>query len=614
MRKVSHWNALIIVLVLFGSLSAPAQSYQGMLTYHNDNARTGLNSQEVLLTPENVNMTSFGKLFVIPVDGKVDAQPLYVPALNIPGQGVHNILFVATEHDSVYAFDADTGDPYWQTSLLGAGETPSDDHGCDEVTPEIGVTATPVVDLDMGPNGVIYAVAMNWNGAGVYFQRLHALDLATGTELFGGPIDIGATFQGTGDGSIHDTIVFDPTQYKERPGLLLLNGTVYTAWSSHCDYPPYHSWIIAYDEITLAQKSIINLTANGSQGGIWNSGAGLTADDDGNIYQMLGNGTFDIILDSKGFPNLGDYGNAFVKLSAAGGLSVVDYFAMSNTVSESDDDLDLGSGGALLLPDMTDSQGVVRHLAIGAGKDENIYLVDRDDMGKFNADNDNGNAYQVLRNALPGGIWSMPAYFNGYVYFGAVGGPIRAFQFNNALLNTSPISQSIDNFRYPGATPSISSNGSRNGIVWVAENTDPAVLHAYDATDLGIELYNSNQAPDGRDQFGTGNKFITPTIANGKVYVGTTNGVGVFGLLPTGTHLAIQAPANAVKGVAFDVTVNALDQFNNFATNYTQTTHFTSSDDQAVLPADYPFTSDDNASHTFTKGVVLNTRDRKQSR
>jgi len=242
---------------------------------------------------------------------------------------------------------------------------------------------------------------------------------------------------------------------------------------------------------------------------------------------MTGNGTFDTTL-NNGFPNRGDYGNAFVKLATGSGLSVADYFTMSDTVSESNADADLGSGGALLLPDMTDAQAQTRHLIIGAGKDARIYLLDRDNLGKFNANNNNGNAYQVLFNALPGGIWSMPAYFNGNVYFGAVGGPIRAFQFNNARLNAPPGSQSAHSFGYPGATPSVSANGTTNGIVWVAENSGTAVLHAYDANNLATELYNSNQAGT-RDHFGAGNKFITPTIANGKVYVGTTNSVGVFG-------------------------------------------------------------------------------------
>jgi plastocyanin len=502
--------------------------FGGVLTYHNDNARTGLNPQEVILTPANVNVSHFRLLFNIPVDGKVDAQPLYVPAMNIAG-GVHNVLFVATEHDSVYAFDADTGTKYWQVSMLKAGETTSDNRGCGQVSPEIGVTATPVIDLTMGTNGVIYVVAMSKNGS-TYFQRLHALDLSTGAEMFSGPKDIQATYPGTGAGSVSGTVIFDPKQYKDRTSLLLLNGKVYTAWASHCDINPYTAWIMVYDETTLAQTAVIDLVPNGSEGAMWNAGAGLAADSSGNIYPMTGNGTFDTTLTGGGFPNKADYGNAFVKLSTASGLTVTDYFTMSDTVSESNADTDLGSGGGIVLPDMTDSLSQTRHLFVGAGKDGRIYLLDRDNMGKFNSGNNNGNAYQALNNnPLPGGLWSMPAYFNGNVYFGPVGNALRAFQFSSALLGTGPVSQSPQSFTYPGVTPSVSSNGATNGIVWATENTGTAVLHAYDANNLGVEFYNSNQAAGNRDHFGSGNKFITPMIANGKVYVGTTNSVGVFG-------------------------------------------------------------------------------------
>ena len=505
--------------------------FQGVLTYHNDNARTGLNANEVSLNPSNVNMTQFGKLFVLSVDGRVDAQPLYVPSLNIPGKGAHNILIVATEHDSIYAFDADIGTTFWQSSMLKSGETPSDDRGCSQVTPEIGVTATPAIDLSSGPHGTVYVVAMSKNG-GTYFQRIHALDLTTGAEQFGGPQLIQGTFPGTGEGNDgNGHVIFDPSQYKERDGMLALNGRIYLAWASHCDIDPYTGWVMAYDETTLAQTSVLDTTPNGSEGAYRNSGGGLTADASGNVYQMVGNGTFDTTLNAQGFPNLGDYGNSFMKLSTSSGLAVSDYFAMFNTVDESNTDTDLGSGGAMVLPDMKDVQGRVRHLAVGAGKDGNIYVVDRDNMGKFVPNStSNGQIYQELAGAVPGGIYSSPAYFNGNIYFGAVGDPLRAFQFANALLSATPGSISSQSYEYPGATPSISSAVNSNGILWVAENSDPAVLHAYDANDLTNELYNSSQAPSGRDNFGSGNKFITPTIANGKVYVGTTNGVGVFGL------------------------------------------------------------------------------------
>jgi hypothetical protein len=288
---------------------------------------------------------------------------------------------------------------------------------------------------------------------------------------------------------------------------------------------------MGYNAATLAQTTVIDVTPNGGEGAIWGAGAGLAADPRGYIYFLDANGTFDTTLNAQGFPNQGDYGNAFIKLSAAGGqLTVADYFTMYNTTSESDADEDLGSGGALVLPDMTDAAGQVRHLAIGAGKDGNIYLVNRDSMGKFNSQTDSA-IYQELDGALPGGIWSMPAYFRGQVYFGAVGGPIRGFQFSKALLSSTPASATSITFPYPGATPSISANGSTNGILWAVENNSPAVLHAYLAGNLAQELYNTSQAANGRDQFGAGNKFMVPTIANGRVYVGTPNGVAAFGLL-----------------------------------------------------------------------------------
>lgn len=502
-----------------------------VLTYHNDNARTGQNQNETILTPRNVNFSSFGKLFVIPADGKVDAQPLYVSNVSIPGSGDHNLLIVATEHDSVYAFDADTGSPIWHVSMLQPGETTSGDHGCGQVTPEIGVTATPVIDRKAGPHGTVYVVAMSRDSGGRYFQRLHALDLASGAEVFNGPQIIQAKYPGTGDNSSGGMVYFDPGQYKERPGLLLLNGVVYTAWSSHCDIRPYTGWLIGYDQNTLAQVSVLNLTPNGNEGSFWNSGAGPAADSIGNIFAIQANGTFDTTLNADGFPIKGDFGNSFLKISTADNqLFVTDYFAPFNVVAENAADQDLGSGGALVLPDLTDSGGKTRLLAVGAGKDAHIYVVDRVNMGRFNPAN-NANVYQDITGALGGPEFGMPAYYNGVIYYGAVGDALKAFPFSHARMSPIPSSRTNNIFPYPGATPSVSASGNSNGIVWAAENGSTAVLHAYDAGDLSHELYNSNMAPGGRDHFGAGNKFITPTVANGKVYVGTVNGVGVFGLL-----------------------------------------------------------------------------------
>ena len=483
-----------------------------------------------MLTHALVNSSSFGKLFSVPVDGKVDAQPLYVSQSTMPDQLVHSVVFAATEHDSVYAFDAKNGAVYWHVSLLGTGETPSDDLGCGQVTPEIGITATPVIDLTAGSHGTIYLLAMSKDSAGNYHHRLHALDITTGQEEFGGPAEITATYPGTGDNSSNGQVVFEPRQYNSRPGLLLLNGIVYTGWGSHCDFRPYTGWLIGYDRLTLKQTSVFNFAPNGSEGALWNSGAGMSADAaTGQIFVAVGNGTFDTTLNASGFANRGDFGNAFVRLNPVNGqLIAEDYWTMSNTVAESEQDEDLGSGGVLLLPDLTNASGQTVKLGTGSGKDGKLYVFNRMNMGKFNPANDSG-VYQELSGALGGVVFSTPAWFNGTVYYGAVGDRIRAFTVNAAMLPSQPSSMTDNFFEYPGATPSISANGTNDAILWAVENANPAVLHAYDATNLANELYNSNQASSGRDQFGPGNKYIVPTIADGRVFVGTTNSVVVFG-------------------------------------------------------------------------------------
>jgi hypothetical protein len=508
--------------------TSPAQPTD-IVTYKYDLGRTGQNVTESVLTLANVNSTSFGLQRLLSMDGKVDAQPLYLSGLTVQG-AKHNVLFAATENDSVYAFDADSGALLWHVSLLGSGETVNDvpSNGCTQVTPTIGITSTPVIDRNAGAHGTIFLVAMSIaTASGTYYQRLHALDVTTGAELLNGPVVVSATYPMQGG-----TTSFDPGQYEERAALLLSGGTIYTSWTSHCDAPPYYGWIIAYSESTLARTAVLNVAANsGGEGpAIWMSGGGPAVDSSGNVYLLTANGAFETTLDANGFPSGGDYGNSFLKLSTAGGtLTVADYFAMSNEVSESADDDDLGSGGILLLPDLTDSSGTVRHLAVGAGKDTNLYVVNRDSMGKFNSNTN--NIWQQLSGALPGGIWSTPAYFNGAVYYGNSSGPLVAFPISAARLAGTPSSSSATKYTYPGASPAVSANGTDNGIVWAHENSSPAVLHAYDARNLAHELYNSSQAANGRDQFGAGNKFITPAIADGKVFVGTQTGVAVFGLL-----------------------------------------------------------------------------------
>ena len=514
-----------------------------VLTWHNDLARTGLNSREWSLTPGNVNATDFGKLFVAHFDGQIYAQPLVVSGLKFPDGDTYNVLYVATEHDSVYARDADTGTLLWRRSLLATGETPADTDECDSITPEIGITATPVIDRQSGPHGTIYVVAMSRDAAGFYFHRLHALDLTTGTEEFGGPVEILATYPGTGDNSSNGNVVFDPVHYFERAGLALSHGVLYTTWTSHGDCRPYTSWVIGYDEHTLAQVRVLNLTHNGRKGAIWQAGGAPAIDPQGFLYVMLGNGTFETTLDANGFPDQGDYGNCFVKLSPANhSLGVADYWTMYNNLDEGTfSDTDLGSGGPLVLPAMRDSNGIVRRLAVGCGKDAKVYIVNRDNMGKFDPVS-NSTLYE--QGVLAGFNFTTPAFFDGWLYYGGVRDVLRAFSFTNAWMDTHPISYSANTFPWAGTTPSISANGRTHGVLWAAENIDPAVLHAYDAKNLMHELYNTNQAPNSRDQFGSNAKFITPTIANGKVYVATNGGtVGGFGLFnpPRVTNLSGQA-------------------------------------------------------------------------
>jgi Immunoglobulin I-set domain len=509
----------------------PPPATVSVLTYHNDNSRTGLNPNETILTTANVNSSSFGKLGTMTVNGLVDAEPLYVGGLTING-ATHNVVFVATENDMVYAFDADTFAQLWSASMLAnfSSETPVDASqvGCTQVAPKLGITSTPVIDPAAGPNGTIFVVAMSVDSSGNDHQRLHALDLTTGADRMT-PTDVQATYP-TSSGQT----TFAPHQYEERAALLALNGVIYTSWTSHCDEDPYTGWVIGYSESNLQQISVLDLTPNGSRGAIWMSGDGPAADSSGNIYLIAGNGTFDTTLNGNGFPGKNDYGNAIVKISTAqNSLSVADYFTMSNTVTESGNDGDFGSGGEMLLPDVTDNSGTVHHLAVGAGKDTNLYVVSRDNLGKFNAANDNA-IYQEVDGALPGGVWASPAYFNNTVYYGSVGQPLKAFPVANAKLATSASSHSPTSFSRPGTTPSISSDGTANGIVWAIENgSSTGVLHAYDASNLANELYNSNMAAGSRDAFATSanDKFVTPLIANGKVYVGTPNAVVVFGLL-----------------------------------------------------------------------------------
>jgi hypothetical protein len=511
-------------------------------TFKNDAARTGQNLSETTLTPANVNSTTFGLLHNPAVDGKVDAQPLYLAQLTI-GTAVHNVVFVATEHASVYAIDADTGIPVWQVSLLASGETPSDTHGCGQVAPEIGITSTPVIDRTAGAHGALYVVAMSIDKTSRYHQRLHALDVTTGVELLGGPTEIAATFPNSAG-----TTTFDPGQYEERAALLISGGLIYTSWTSHCDAPAYSGWVIAFKQSDLTRSAIGNVAPNSgvpltgvatgdntraSTNGpaIWMSGDGPAADSAGNIYFLTANGRFETTLDANGFPNMGDYGNSFVKVSSSGAnLVVADYFATFDAVHLSAGDLDLGSGGEMLLPDLMDSTNTLEHLVVGAGKDGKIYVVDRDNMSKFNSTTN--NIWQEVDGALGGGVFASPAYFNGNLYYGANGATLKAFSIASAKVSSTATSQTAGTFAFPGTSPVVSANGTASAIVWAHENkSGAAILHAYDAANLATELYNNTQATGNRDQIGGGNKFISPVVTGGRVFVGTTNSVAIFGLL-----------------------------------------------------------------------------------
>ena len=507
--------------------TASSSAHTDVLTYKNDLSRSGLNSSETVLTTANVNSTNFGLKFRLAADGLMFGQPLYASQVPMSGSA-HNTVYFVTEHNSAYAYDSDTGALLWHVTLQPSGETTSDDRSCDQISPEIGATATPVIDRAAGTSGVMYVVAMSKDSSGGYHQRLHALNLATGAELFGGPTEIQATYPTAGGG----TTQFDPGAYKDRGALLLLNGEIYTTWASHCDDDPYTGWMIAYSGSTLARTRVFNIAPNSGGFGpaIWMGGGAPAVDSANNIYLLAANGVFETTMDANGFPNRQDYGNSFLKISTANHtLAVVDYFTMWNVISETAADLDLGGGGALLLPDLTDSAGAVKHLVLGAGKDGNVYVVDRDSMGRFNSSKN--NIWQELDGAVVRGMRSTPAYFNSHVYLSDRDSPLKAFTFSGALLGSSPTSQTAATFVYPGTVPIVSSNGTANGIVWAAEAANPGVLHAYNANNLAAELYNSKQAANSRDSYGAGNKYPPPTVADGKVFVVGKTEVGVFGLL-----------------------------------------------------------------------------------
>jgi hypothetical protein len=475
-------------------------------------------------------------LFKITTAGKPDPQPLYVANLAIPSQGTHNTLFVEDEEDFAYAFDADTGEQLWQTNTLAffPGEVPSDDHGVLSVSPVIGITATPVIDLTKGPHGTIYMITYSKDTSDNYHHRLHALDITTGAEQFGGPIEIAATYPGSGPNAVNGKLVFGAASLKEQAALTLVKGMVLTTWSAHNDKPPYNSWLIGYDAATLGQTQVLNLTPNGVRGSIWMARGGPNVDANGAIYLMVANGTFDNTI-VNGFPAKNDYGMCLVRLEIANGqLQIADFFAMSNILSEDNEDLDLGSSSPMLLQPMTDSNGIVRHLIVGAGKDQNIYIADTANLGGFH--NPDQIYQELLSQPLAGRSFASPVAFNSFLYYAAVRDVIRVYRFKQARLSTTPVATSATALQFQGANLVISSNGSSDAILWALENEQThQVLHAYDAVHFNngklVELYNSDQAPNNNDHFGPGNHFVTPLVMNGKVYAASATGIGVFGLL-----------------------------------------------------------------------------------
>ena len=522
--RCSAFSALGTIL-----LSSVVSTCEGqMTTAQVDNARTGAYLNETTLTPQNVNAQHFGKLFTLKVDGDVYAQPLFVPGVEIPGKGKHDVIYIATEHDSVYAFDAygNPSTPLWQVSFLTNGATTLEesDVRCFFIRPEVGITSTPVIDLKSGTLYVLARTKISHAlSANEFHQHLHALAITNGAEKFGGPIEIHATVRGNGDGSNGGNVAFGPLRENPRAALLLSHGAVYLSWASSCDVGPYHGWVMAYDAGTLKQKAVFNDSPDADDGGIWASDTGIAADKDGNVYVATGNGRFDAAKGGR------DYGDTLLKLHLPGtDLTIRDYFTPFNAEQLNADDNDLGSGGPVLLPDQS---GAHPHLVIVGGKAPLLYVLDRDQLGHFQPDS-NSSAVQTI--PTKGGIFGAAAYWNQNVYVLSDGDALRDYEIKNGKLAYK--AASTFSLQDHAATPAVSANGARDGIVWVVSSKGwnsrerTAVLHAADASNVAHELYNSEQNP-GRDRAGLALRFNIPTIANGHVYIGAKREVDVYGLL-----------------------------------------------------------------------------------
>jgi hypothetical protein len=517
-------------------------------THHYNNGRTGANTAETILTPSNVNSTTFGRLFVESVDGQVYAQPLYMPNVVIPGKGTHNVVYVATEHDSVYAFDADTGGTaLWHDTFLINGATTVDWSivNVKDIYPENGITGTPVIDPT---TNTLYVVVLTYENS-LCVHRLHALDITTGAEKFGGPVKIAASTPGTGDGSSGGVITFNSIYENQRPGLLLQNGFVYVGFAAFGDNGDWHGWVLSYNASTLALSGQFCASPNGDGSGFWAAGNGLAADslNGGRIFVATGNGDFpvegNVIAKGAAAPQPStsvDYGDSIVQLTINNGtLTPTDYFTPYNTASLDGSDSDLGSGGTLILPDQP---GTYPHELIQVGKQGHIYVLNRDKLTNDNSHFCNGCSTdpEILQTVTGiDGLWSMPAYWNGNVYFWGNGDSLKMYPISNGVLAAAPTSQSAETSGFPGSTPVITANGNTNGIVWTNESDgylhNVAILRAYDATNVSHLLWASNLQTT--DTPGQAVKFTLPMVANGKVYLGTYNQLDVYGI-KSGTQTA----------------------------------------------------------------------------
>ena len=520
-------------------------------TQHNDLNRTGSNPYETILNTSNVNVSSFGKLFSRSVDGQIYAQPLYVPNVTIPGQGGHNVVYVCTEHNSVYAFDADipaVSAPLWHVNL-GPSLPASVIGSFKDLVGEIGITSTPVIDP---ASNTLYVVAETYENSVVFF-RLHALDITSGSEKFGGPVAIQGSVPGTGSDNVGGTVTFNPIMQWQRPGLALVGGNVYIAFGAHQDVSPYHGWVFGYSASALQRVAILNTSPDADASGVWQSGLGLTADTNGFLYLHTGNGLMDVNTGGTA------YGDSVIKVNTSPSLAITDYFSPSNQAQLDAADTDLGSQGPLLIPGTT--------LGVGGSKDGRVFLWNRNNLTHFNATDQIVQEWQASSGVLFGGN----VFYNSTLYVWGSGDYLKAFAFNGSSFNTTPVSKStflISNSFPNTPAMSMSSNGATagSGIVWATYsingsadgNAYPGILRAFDASNVSRELWNSTQNQT-RDALGSWSKFNPPTIANGKVYVATFDSVlQVYGLLSADTITATGGtPQSAAVNTAFTTALQA---------------------------------------------------------